>query len=92
MLSYIFKNQFIQSLRHKGCSKKQAIKIHDKFVTNLLKDGNTVEGIANYALTYGSQFNYHLISGAFAWGRTSQGQNYWAKVSEVYKKFQLCKG
>ena len=87
MLSYIFKNQFIQSLRHKGCSKKQAIKIHDKFVTNLLKGGNTVEGIANYALEHGSQFNYHLISGAFAWSRTSQGRNYWAKVSEVYKKF-----
>ena len=60
MLSYIFRNQFIQNLRHKGCSKKQAIKIHDKFVTNLLKEGNTVEGIANYALTYGSQFNCHF--------------------------------
>ena len=87
MLSYIFKNQFIQSLRHKGCSKKQAVKIHDKFVTNLLKNGDTIEGIANYALMQGSQFNCHLISCAFLWRFTPQGQNYWAKVSEVYKKF-----
>ena len=87
MLSYIFKNQFIQSLRHKGCSKKQAIKIHDKFVTNLLKEGNTIEGIANYALEHGSQFNYHLISGAFVFYSTPQGQNYWVKVREIYEKF-----
>lgn len=87
MLSHIFRNQFIQSLRRKGCSKKQATKIHDKFVTNLLKEGNTVEGIANYALEHGSQFNHHLFLGAFVWSKTPQGQNYWDKVREIYKKF-----
>ena len=87
MLSHIFRNQFIQSLRRKGCSKKQATKIHDKFVVNLLRGRDEIKDITKYALMYGSQFNRQLISGAFLWDESPQGHDYWARVREIYEKY-----
>lgn len=87
MLSHIFRNQFIQNLRRKGCSKKQATKIHDKFVANLWRGRVEIKDLANYALMYGSQFNHKLISGAFLWDKSPQGYEYWKRVREIYEKY-----
>ena len=85
MLSHIFRNQFIQSLRRLGYSKKQAGRIYERFTENRLNEGYTLEGLIQYARERGdgvNPINYRLFTGAFVWSRTPQGQEYWNVICD----------
>ena len=85
MLEHIFKNKFIQGLRRLGHSKKQAGRIYKRFAKSLLNDGDTLEGLIQYAMERGdgvNPINYRLFTGAFVWSQTPQGQKYWSDICD----------
>lgn len=85
MLKHIFKTKFIQGLRRLGYSKKQAGRIYERFAKNLLNDGDTLEGLIQYAMERGdgvNPINYRLFTGAFVWSQTPQGKEYWGDICD----------
>ena len=85
MLKHIFKTKFIQWLRRNGYSKKQAGRIYERFAKNQLNEGNTLEGLIQYAMERGdgvNPINYRLFTGAFVWSQTPQGQEYWRGICD----------
>ena len=91
MLTFIFKNKFIQWLRRNGYSKAQAIRIYQRFIKNQAKD-DTLQNLISYVITVGmvDPFNYHLISAAFCWSDSPQGHNYWAEIKLKVEGVEEC--
>ena len=93
MLEHIFKTKFIQGLRRIGCSKKQAGRIYERFAKNRLIEGNTLEGLIQYAMERGdgvNPINYRLFTSAFVWSQTPQGKEYWAKIKLKVEGVEEC--
>ena len=85
MLTFIFKNKFIQGLRRLGYSKKQAGRIYERFAKNQLNDGDTLKGLIHYAMERGdgvNPINYRLFTSAFVWSQTPQGKEYWNDICD----------
>ena len=77
MLSHIFRNQFIQSMRRLGYSKKQAGRIYERFAKNRLNEGYQLEELIGV-----NPINYRLFTGAFVWSQTPQGKEYWSVICD----------
>ena len=94
MLEHIFKNKFIQWLRRNGYSKKQAGRIYVRFIENREKLSGRLETLINYVTLFRdggtSPFNSHLISGAFCWSESPQGQKYWAEIKLKVEGVEEC--
>ena len=93
MLKHIFKTKLIQWLRRNGYSKKQAGRIYVRLIENREKLSGHIGTLINYATLCGdgtSPFNSHLISGAFCWSESPQGQEYWAKIKLKVEGVEEC--
>ena len=85
MLKHIFKTKFIQWLRRNGYSKKQAGRIYERFIENILKEGDTLEKLIWYVMECGdgvNPINYRLFKSAFVWSQTPQGREYWSDICD----------
>ena len=94
MLKHIFKTKFIQWLRRNGYSKKQTGRIYVRFIENREKLSGRLETLINYVTLFRdggtSPFNSHLISGAFCWSESPQGQKYWAEIKLKVEGVEEC--
>lgn len=93
MLSHIFRNQFIQSMRRLGYSKKKAGRIYERFAKNRLNEGYQLEEIIQYAMECGdgvNPINYRLFRGAFVWSQAPQGREYWSDICDKLRGNRTC--